>query len=75
MNNLPTNLRMLRAERNLTCVQLSHELNINDRRISDIEHSKSRHIAIRPDEIGEIAKYFNIDTETLLYKKAYVAFK
>jgi transcriptional regulator with XRE-family HTH domain len=76
INNLIHNLRLLRTAKNKSATQLTLELNLNGARtITDIENSTTRKVAIKPEEIAEIATYFNIDVDTLLNKKAYVVFK
>lgn len=73
--NLVNNLRLLRTERNLSYVQLGHELAISSTRISHIENADARKIAIKDEELAAIARYFDKSIETLLNKKAYVEFK
>jgi hypothetical protein len=76
ISNLIHNLRLLRTEKDKSATQLTLELNLNGARtITDIENCTTRKIAIQPEEIAEIARYFNIEVDTLLNKKAYVSFK
>lgn len=71
--NLIHNLRLLRMEKHITATQLSYDLHLNSRRIGDIE--TNARTAIKEEEAIGIAKYFNITVETLIDKKAYVAFQ
>lgn len=71
-NNLAFNLRMLRTAREITAKQLSLELNSVEYRISEIE--KRNNIRITNDEIIQIANYFNVSVEDLLYKKVTIIF-
>jgi transcriptional regulator with XRE-family HTH domain len=72
---LDHNLKLLRTDRKISAIRLSEELNMSINRIADIEYSKKRLIAIEPEEIKAIADYFDIPIDTLLNKKAYVAFE
>jgi len=73
VNNIGHNVRMLRTYYNLTATQLSIELNLVTARISEIE--KRKNIRIKPEETLELAQYFNVPVEDLIYKKAEIIFK
>lgn len=66
------NLVVLRASKTLTAGELSTELGINAKRVSDYETGR-----IPPSFIHtiEIAKYFGITLDELLYKPAKVVFQ
>lgn len=69
--NFRHNLQLLRISKGYSAKELSSMLNMNDRRISNLEQ---QHIP-SVDELVSISKFFNVSTDEMLHKKATVIFE
>jgi len=68
------NLRLLRAERRISGNDLSKALNMKAaKRINDLEEGRIGKPTL--DELLEIARYFEIQVDCLLYQKAHIKFE
>jgi ribosome-binding protein aMBF1 (putative translation factor) len=65
------NLVVLQATKNCTNQELSTKMGLRPKRVGDFKQGR-----VHPnfDEIREIAKYFDVNLDNLLYKKAKVSF-